>query len=117
MQLTILQRAALAQYREHHAHPPTVGSMLGRSTPRYLLLLIVNIATTAIIILGSNWNTALPWTVSLTSIMLGAGVTELRNARILVKLWQVLDSVMDWQQIDTLLEQPYKPDDTNLDNL
>ncbi|MDQ2807720.1 MAG: hypothetical protein M3Z04_12560 [Chloroflexota bacterium] len=110
MPLTHLQRATLMLYRAYHANAPTVGGILRRLTKRYLIMLIVVVATLTVVTLTGSFSDALPWAGLLIGLVSGAAARDLGYARIAVRVWPVLNQVLDWQKIDALLAATSKGD-------
>jgi hypothetical protein len=97
--LTSQQHALLVAYKQFRFSPPTVGKVLLRAVPVYLLLItmpggvaglcaLVGIDTLAYVVTG---------------VIVGALLRDLRWIVATVRAWPVVVEVIDWPRVDQLL--------------
>jgi hypothetical protein len=96
-----LQQQVLELYQNYHVSPPSLVGLIGRNLGRYLLMIIT--AALAIILF---YSVQLPNHASvLLGLLIGALLRDIAVFQRLIKTWPITESVLDWDRIDTLLEE------------
>jgi len=105
MHLTKLQRRALAIYHWYHQHPPTwqvyLMAMIWRSS--YLVYLGI-IGVAALLLLINRVAAIGGWSYLLLGVIIGSFLRALLAYRQTIRLWPMLDSIIDWAKVDALLQ-------------
>jgi hypothetical protein len=102
MKLTTQQRKNLALYAAYRSAPPTLGQLLRKNLPRYLLAAALTIVVymlapaTGIQSLG----------LILIGLFLGALLRDIGHFWRFVRFWPVQSAVLDWQRVDNMLSEP-----------
>jgi len=107
MHLTPLQRRTLEGYRWYHQHPPAwrhfLMAMMWRSS--YALYLAI-VAVAVLIVLIGRGSVLGGLFYLLLGIILGVVFRNLRQYHQTVRLWPVLDRIIDWDKVEALRQAP-----------
>ena len=110
MHLTKLQRHALQVYRWYHQHPPTLQFYLIAMMWRSSYLIYLGIVGLAVLLLFISRATAMGgWVYLLLGVIIGIFIRALLSHHQVIRLWPVLDSIIDWDKVEALL-QPQPPE-------
>ena len=107
MHLTRSQRRTLEIYRWYHQHPPAwrfyLMAMMWRSS--YLIYLGIVAVAVLLVVIGRGVVIG-GWLYLLLGIILGVVIRNLRLYHQTVRLWPVLDSIIDWDKVEALRQTP-----------
>jgi hypothetical protein len=95
-----LQRQVLNLYRDYHASPPSVLTLIRRNLGRYLLVIVV---FCLVIVLSSTIQRPGVAAFAL-GLLVGALLRDLAAFIHFTKTWKITESVLDWEKISSLLE-------------
>lgn len=108
MLTTNQKRKVLEQYRDFHREAPRMGSLWRKSLKAHLVLLAL-----LLLVVPITWFLEIP-SIGLFTVGLTAGAILRDSAwfRRSVQFWPLLDSIIDWNKVDTLLEQETMAEET-----
>jgi hypothetical protein len=104
MQLTRSQHRALSIYRWYHKHPPAwqfyLATMIWRSSyviylGVFVIAVLVGLISRGILIGG--------WPYLLLGLILGVVLRNFRLYQQTIRLWPMLDAIIDWDRVEALL--------------
>jgi hypothetical protein len=103
---TPFHKKVLTQYQSFHASPPSLGSLIALSARGHILMAVVVIAAS---ILCFNIGIT-PIGYVMIGMLVGAVSRDMGHFRKLSKGWPLLDRIIDWATVNTLLSDgPTKP--------
>ena len=100
MQLSRLQRRVLESYQEFHGEPPTIGKLISRSLVAHIAMLMGIGALLAIALAADLKYVA----AGIAGAVIGVLSRDLCIFMRSVRIWPVLESVIDWEKVDELLD-------------
>lgn len=107
MQLTPLQRRALATYHWYHTHRPTTQATLVALLWQASGIFWLSVVGMAILVLLASRGGALQiWAVLLIGVAVGLLARTAIYYVQTIRLWPMLEQIIDWQAVEQLLEQP-----------
>lgn len=104
--LTRLQRKALLGYATFHRKPPTLTHLLRRSWYSHALLLAAGIGgSVGLFAVGASND----WLLLVVGLMAGAFFRDIGYFRVTIRVWPILDRVVDWKRVHELVGAPDAP--------
>jgi cell division protein FtsW (lipid II flippase) len=99
-----LQRQVLNLYRDYHVSPPSVLTLIRKNLGRYLLVIVVFCLVVVLSFVDQRFGLA----AFALGLMIGALLRDLAAFNHFTKTWKITESLLDWEKINTLLENESK---------
>ena len=100
MKLSRLQRKVLSNYQIFHASPPTIAKLMSMSIVAHIAMLMCIGTALALAIAANEKYMA----AAIAGSVVGALSRDLGVFIRIVRVWPVLNSIIDWNKVDSLLD-------------